>query len=100
MGVRVGVVWWALEWAWHGRHRLGPFQALEWAWQIRVRMGVANWLEWAWHADALSQNLKNLHAKSQHSSFYGYRDLSIHTDGQTHRHSDRRAWLYRLGSAK
>jgi len=33
---------WALEWAWHGRHRLGPFQALEWAWQIRVRMGVAN----------------------------------------------------------
>jgi len=37
----------------------------------------------------LRKELKNLHAKSQHSSLYSFRDLSVNTDRQT--------WLDRLG---
>jgi len=33
----------------------------------------------------MSRKLKNLHAKSQISSFYSFRGLGVHTDGQTDR---------------
>jgi len=32
---------------------------------------------------ALSKKIYNLHSKYQRSSFYSFRDLSAHTDGQT-----------------
>jgi len=46
-----------------------------------------------WNKLALRMNLKNLYAKSQLSSFYSFRDLSVHTDRQT----DRRTLVDLLG---
>jgi len=43
---------------------------------ITTLMGVVPW----WNKLALRKNLKNLHAKCQHSSVYSFRDLSVHTD--------------------
>jgi len=57
---------------------------------VGARRFLALWaLEWAWQpAEVLSQNLKNLHAESQLSSFYSFRDLSVYTDGQTDRRTN------------
>jgi len=40
---------------------------------LGVRVGVAQL--------ALRKKLRNLHAKSQQSSSYSFRDLSVHPDG-------------------
>jgi len=52
-----------------------------------ARRVLALWaLEWAWHPAETKMRceaLKSLHAKYQLSSFYSFRDLSVHTDGQT-----------------
>jgi len=45
---------------------------------VGVRVGVAPCIS----SLALSKKLKNLHAKSQLYSFYSFRDLCVHTDGQ------------------
>jgi len=44
------------------------------------RYGATQALPWAY---GLSQKLKNLHDKSQLTSFYSVRDLKVHLDGQT-----------------
>jgi len=51
---------------------------------VGVRVGVAS----CWNKLALSQNLKDLHVKSQHSRCYSWRDLSNLTDGQTEWRTD------------
>jgi len=46
---------------------------------VGVRVCLAPW----WNKHTLSKKLKNLHSKSQLSSFYSFRHLSVHTDGRT-----------------
>jgi len=56
-----------------------------------VRVGVVP----CWNKHVWRRKPKNLHAKSQISSSYSFRDLSVHTDRPTVCH--RRTWLDRLG---
>jgi len=53
-------------------------------WQLdRVDRGRGRW-----NKLSPSQNLKNLHVKYQLCTFYGFRDLRVHTEEQADRQTD------------
>jgi len=49
---------------------------------VNVRVGVAP----CWNKLALRRKSNNLHAKSQHSCSYSFRELCVHTDRRTDGH--------------